>query len=87
MYQEENRKEPGGLDILLYITEERWMPWSHPAGEHGVWITWSLWGMEIEDKAASRLLSSLAVPQGEVVHSEHAGFVFRGQELPARREI
>lgn len=58
-----------------------------PTREHGVWITWPLWGTEIEDKAASRLLSGLAVPQGEVVHGEHAGLVFRGQELPARREI
>lgn len=87
MYQEGKRKEPGRLDILLYLTGGRGLPWSRPAREHGVWITWPLWGTEIEDKAASRLLSGLAVPQGEVVHGEHAGLVFRGQELPARREI
>lgn len=86
-YQEENRKEPGSLGILLYFTGGRGMPWSRPAREHGVWITLPFWDTEIEDKAASRLLSGLAVPQGEVVHREHAGLVLRGQELPARREI
>lgn len=43
--------------------------------------------MEVEDKAASRLLSGLAVPQRKVVHGERAGLVFRGQKLPVRRNI
>ena len=53
----------------------------------GVQITWSLCRSEIEDKAASRLLSSLAVPQREVVHGEHTVLILRSQELSAKRQI
>lgn len=51
------------------------------------WLTWSLCRAEVEDKAARRLLSSLAVPQREAVHGEHAGLIFRSQELPTRRKV
>jgi hypothetical protein len=52
-----------------------------------MWITWSLCPTEVENKASRGLLRGLAVPLREVVHREHAGLVFRGQELPARRMV
>lgn len=82
-------REPGGLGTLhsaLCPQERRGgRPGARPAGT--VRTTWSVCGAEVEDEAASRLLGGLAVPQGEVVHAEHAGLVFRGQELPAGRKV
>lgn len=85
--RQEGNPEGWTLCILLYVPKSTGEggPGARPAGT--VRTTWSVCGAEVEDEAASRLLGGLAVPQGEVVHAEHAGLVFRGQEPPAGRKV